>query len=490
VDSGTLAFSVPRGVESTAIAKWNGSDGVKWTVKQLGKPEALEGNETVLTPHVTPGIELAVHLMNSPVGWAQGELVYRGIRTGLNVGDGVVSPRQAMTLATTGEKDEDLSFWVSVSAGTVLTDSPRASMGISIPLDRGSLGLWWPGEPQLDPLPRDELNAVPISREDGVWRIRENTLDATWIDAKLEGLGVCRNLNWRVIGPPSEVFELPLLDSASIFEAPMIRGDVSAVWMQGGSFADIVSNPVKDRLLPRHTAKRTEQSVKGFWRQFSTCDQHPSFGRYAVHRADQSTCAVDGVADVYLVDRCGKLVRISAGSGEQPEHCGMMTDTRFESFAGQSIEVEPLNGAGLKVGPGVTGFLLVPIAQPDVSANDRLVGDWTRFEITEQDFLLTVDGFEQAQNDPVLISVGRGDGGPWLKVNAAGRARAHAHLADFDLSLREVDGERVFLVDAPGCHEKPRILKILPDTEALVLRERLPRERADEIRIRTYTYRR
>jgi len=172
------------------------------------------------------------------------------------------------------------------------------------------------------------------------------------------------------------------------------------------------------------------------------------------------------------------------------EQCGEIDETEFRTPAGRAVAITAEDNGVLRVGPGVTGFFLVPIAPSDVSIDPSLVGPWSQYEISEQDFLVRPDGFEQALNDPVRIAVARGDGGPWLKVNADGRARGRGKFVTFDLTLREIDGEHAFTVDAPGCRDRPRTLRILPDTQALVLQEKIIGEAADEIRIRTYIFRR
>ena len=135
--------------------------------------------------------------------------------------------------------------------------------------------------------------------------------------------------------------------------------------------------------------------------------------------------------------------------------------------------------------------MLVPITAPEATADADLVGDWWTVEISEQDFVNDESGVSIAQNDPVLISVGGREGGPWLTIEARGHAKSVAHLARFDLTLRNGADGVYFEVDAPGCYERPRHLRRMPDqADRLVLEEILPYETPGEFRKRIYTYRR
>ena len=129
------------------------------------------------------------------------ELVHRGIRTGLIIGSGAVSARQAKSVPTTGQDEMDLSYWVTVTAGTVTSDELSASAELSVPLSRLSLGLEWPEVPRLDPVPRSVLDAVPLAPAPISWGIGDESADGAWVDMRLQGLGLCRGLEWRMVGP-------------------------------------------------------------------------------------------------------------------------------------------------------------------------------------------------------------------------------------------------------------------------------------------------
>ena len=77
----------------------------------------------------------------------------------------------------------------------------------------------------------------------------------------------------------------------------------------------------------------------------------------------------------------------------------------------------------------------------------------------------------------------------WAVVNhrGEGSCKSVAHLARFDLTLRNGADGVYFEVDSPGCYEQPRHLRRLPDeADKLVLEEILPYETPGEFRKRIY----
>ena len=490
-DSATLSIDVPTGRSFTAIALWRGSDGVRWAVQPLDVPETLLGREIIIEPDIKPAQELLVQTLNSPVGWMTAELVYRGLRTGLVIGEGHVSPRQGTAVPTLGDVDAELSIWTTILARSTASTQPIGTAGLSIELGRSSLGLQWPDVPQVSPVGRTELDATPLVAGRRTFEFNSVTESNGYYDIQLSALGSCQPLDWRLIAPIGSGLSLPDIYAERIYDAPLLRGRIERVITAGLTLRDMISNPTKPIAYPQKMSQVLGRAVDGYWRRDETCEVDELFGRYAVYRADESQCPIAGTTDTYMVGRCGDLIRTGVGSLEQPEHCGTISPSGFTSYVGQDLDVVELTPAGYTVGAGITGFLVVPIEPPSMTADSQLVGEWFEYEITEQDVLETLDGLDSPQNDPVRIAVGGRRGGPWLTVDASGRARSVGHLARFDLSLRTNGGTDFFEVDAPGCRRHARKLVRLPsDDGALVLTERLPYEAPGEYRTRLYTFRR
>ncbi|MEE2755306.1 MAG: hypothetical protein VYA30_01540 [Myxococcota bacterium] len=490
-DSSTLSIDVPAGVPLTALALWRGPDEFGWTIRQLDLPETLTGREIVLQPDVEPAQELLTQTLNSPVGWMTTELVYRGIRTGLMVGEGHVSPRQGVAVPSLGQDDDDLSFWTHIVARSTASNQPIAAAGLSIEFGRSSLGLEWPAPPQVSPVARTELDATPLPAQGTTFEFDSQPQTDGYYDIHLTALGSCQSLDWRLITPIRNGVSLPEIYGDRIFEAPLIRGRIERVETAGLSLREMISSQTEPMTYPQKMGQVIGRAVQGHWRRDEACEVDALFGRFAIYRADESQCPIAGVSDTYMIGRCGDLIRTGVGSVDQPEHCGAFSATEFVSYVGQALPVVELAPFGYTVGAGVTGFLVVPIEPPSMTADSQLVGEWFEYEITEQDFIEGPDAVDSPQNDPVRIAVGRRKGGPWLTVDASGRARSVGHLARFDLSLR-TDGEKEFFeVDAPGCRRYPRQLVRSPaDDDVLLLTERIPYEVPGEYRQRIYTFRR
>lgn len=487
----SLTVELPARSEAVAIALWTGQGQLRWRVEPLDMPETLQGRVISLTPEVEPRATLITHVNGLPSGWLRTELVYEGIRTGLMVGDGFVSPRQAVGIKTLGAMHPTLSYRISVQSRSAQLDTPLAEMAMSIDLARTSLGIEWPEAPEVTPLLVRPSQALPVAVESSLFQV-SNTVDRThYLDVHLQTLGDCQDFDWRVISPDTEAFKVPEIYAQQIADAPLIRASVARISLSSGRLADVYSGTYASQREPRFWAERFVRRTGGYWRQDSGCTGASLEGRYAVYRADQTDCPIAGVTDLYVIGRCGELIRLESGSIAQTEHCGRFEDNQFISLAAQERSVVEGPEGRLRVGSELTGFVLVPIAAPDVTAGADLVGDWWTVEITEQDFVNDESGGEIAQNDPVLVSVGGREGGPWLTIEARGHAKSVARLARFELTLRNGADGVYFEVDSPGCYEQPRHLRRLPDeADKLVLEEILPYETPGEFRKRIYTYRR
>ena len=488
---GALTVELPTGSKGVAVALWRSQGQLRWRVEPLDMPENLQGRVISLTPEVEPRATLVTHVNGLPSGWLRAEMVYEGIRTGLMVADGYVSPRQAVGIKTLGAADPSLSYFITVQSRSTELEQPSAEMSMSIDLARTSLGIEWPSAPEVAPLLVGASEALPAAIESSLFRVSNPVERTHYLDIRLQTLGDCQAFDWRIISPDSKSFIVPEIYAQQITDAPLIRASVARIELSNGDLADLYSGGYSSRWEPRFWAERYVRRVGGYWRKDNTCSNALLEGRYAVYRADQTDCPIAGVTDQYVIGRCGDLVRVDTGSIEQVEHCGRFENTQFFSLSGQARTVEEESAQLLRVGSELTGFVLVPITDPEVTADTDLVGDWWTVEITEQDFVDAESGEPIAQNDPVLISVGGREGGPWLTIKASGHAKSVAHLARFDMSLRNAPDGLYFEIDAPGCYARPRHLRRLPDqADRLVLEEILPYESPGEFRRRIYTYRR
>ena len=199
---------------------------------------------------------------------------------------------------------------------------------------------------------------------------------------------------------------------------------------------------------------------------------------------------MDGTTDIYLIDRCGSLIRIERGSRTLKEYCGDIAENLFSPLQGRELGIEQLDDGTLRFGTGFTAVDFVPMDSDDVSLDSTWLGHWYRYEITEQDFLLSNDGLETAQNDPVRIAVGGADGGPWLYVGPQGGGVSRARFGQFSFTISGSEFSRKLHVEAQGCQNKPRDMDVFFEEGALVFHERIFSDRNDEFRLRVYRFQR
>ena len=168
-------------------------------------------------------------------------LSIEGIRTGLMVGDGFVSPRQAVGIKTLGATHPKLSYRISVQSRSAQLDTPLAEMAMSIDLARTSLGIEWPKAPEVTPLLVRPSQALPVAGESSLFQV-SNTVDRThYLDVHLQTLGDCQDFDWRVISPDTEAFKVPEIYAQQIADAPLIRASVARISLSSGRLADVYS---------------------------------------------------------------------------------------------------------------------------------------------------------------------------------------------------------------------------------------------------------
>jgi len=489
-DGDPETIEVPRGHTLTAVAVWEDEGEIRWTIRDLGFAAELDGHRTVLKPTVRPESELVVHVEPGPAGWMTAELVYRGIRTGLSVGEGRVDASVATVVATTGTDDPDLSLWIHVRATELSPETRTYTIGASVPMNRSSVALPWIDQFEFSPPIRGVEAALPIESSGSVWSVDTLGEQAQLFEVSLEALGVCREVNWQVTGPMAGDTVLPTLDTENVLSAPLIRAHIQSVERQGLDWDTWVSQAISPDQLPRYTGLARNSGTVGYWRRARQCDNHPDQGLYAAYPLDNPDCKVDGTTDVYLIDRCGAVVRIKPGTRGLDEMCGEVSERLFSPLQGAERGIEQLDGGILRIGQGFTAVDLVPLSSAQSPAPTEWRGHWFRYEMTEQDFLLGDDGLEIAQNDPVRIAVGGAEGGPWLHIRADGHGQSTARFATFDFVFTGESPSTGVKVVAPGCQSKDRHMQIFEEGESLAFYEKIFAERSDEFRLRIYRFQR
>ncbi len=484
-----LEFNVPRGVPLTAIALWKNEVPLRITVESIGLAEDLQGHNLAISPSIPLDGQMPIQILNPPTGWMDAELVYAGLRTGLNVGGGRVGPGRAATIPITRRVDA-LSLWITATSRAVSDETPRYSIEASVGVERPSIALSWIEEPDVNPRPRSIDESFPLVRDPETWSVNTSSHhEASWFDVRLRGLGLCRPVAWRVIGAPKDTFTLPQVAGVDPLEAPLIRAELASVHTVGLDLSSMLLGPFDETLIATRTPQRARTISRDYYRgALSSCDEESPFaGLYSLYRSD-ATCTVDGVGTSYLIDRCGHLIELR-GVKESMEVCGQFNGESFDSLGRAGLGYTVEEGGTIFLGLGDANVRLVPVKEADPALIPRgILGPWQRYEITEQDFLRLHADNSIPTDDPVRIASGDASGGPWLDVKATGHSEMRTAFMTMEVTAQE-DEEGLYLgVIHPGCEERPRFLRVVDMEGLLELHEEVPGASDDEFKIRVYRF--
>jgi hypothetical protein len=435
---------------------------VGMTYRRILKASNWMGAGLALVPDIPVDGRVDVQVQSPPAGWATVELTIDGIRTGLILGEGLVSPQDVIRVRRpTLETIPDAGLWIS-------THAPSADVDVHLPLDTDAAAITWPEPSELSPRPGPIDAGSLLTREQPLrWPAQ-----AGLMRLRLEVSDGCQQAEWQIVAPADRgLLEWPVVDGRDPLTQPALRGVWQIEAAEGISYSERLNGSEGPaRLLPQRTRRRTVHRVEGTWRGATErCTPHPAQGRYFVHRQDEAACAMGDDAPSLVVDRCGHLLPDPA----DPTLCGQIFDMNAE-LAGRREPVRADDGDWL------LGDLwrLMPVATDGAMPPPEMLGDWHRAQVTEQQRAIGGDGGPGVAEAPAFrLAVGAPQEGPWARMDAAGRLTITLSRRALEARLLNYDGAIArFAILGGACREQPRTATGRLRDGELIIEEWLPDE--------------
>lgn len=432
---------------------------VGMTYRRILNASNWEGLGLALVPDIPVDATIDVQVTATPTGWAAVELTIDGVRTGLLLGEGLVSTRDAIRVPRpTLETIPGGGLWISARA-------PDAAVDVHLPLDTPSAAVDWPAtiEPSPRPGPVDAGSLLTRDQplrwpaQPGLMRLHLDTSDG------------CRAETWEIVAPAEPgLLEWPVVPGDDPLIRPSLRGAWQIEAADGLDYADRLSGADgPERLLPQRIRRRTRRRVEGTWRGASErCDPHPAQGRYFVLPQSAGACTPGDTAPSLVVDRCGHLIPTPA----DPQLCGQILSEAV-TLAGRRQPIEAVEDGWLL---GDRWRLLAPTAA-GTAPPPEMIGEWYRAQVSEQPRATASDGGPGIAEAPaVRLAVGNPAAGPWARLDGAGRLTITLARGGIEARLTDYDGAVArFTILGGTCDEARSATGRVADGQ-LIIEEWLP----------------
>ncbi|MEE2785760.1 MAG: hypothetical protein VX589_00375 [Myxococcota bacterium] len=483
-------FQIPQDIPGSLIAYWpvyNG--GPHLGLKALPAAGEVEGRAISVGPNLALDREVPLLVDRSPNGWMKAELVFDGIRTGIDVVEGLVGPSKARAIPAhpTGE-DFGLSWWITLHARENLPSPSVLATELEIPFFRSPVALRWAERADVDPPLRSFEEAVhhDINEQKLVWS--EAATTASWLRLGFEALGTCQETNVQLLGPTGDLAHIPSATIDRLRDAPWVRVSVDAVHRLPWDWSRFLGWGSLGLDIPRYLSVDEHHRLEGFWQLKESCSEgHPLEGLYSGF--EMGDCRRLAPKARYLIDGCGHLINLTPMIGRDG-FCGRFDGSSFRQRSGGQVSFRTDESGLIHLGDEEAGLILRMAPKSDTAIPRFVLGAWSRYEGTEQEAKVENGRILGGINQPVRIAYGHAEPEAWLEANADGRIHVRAKFIDAPgVIVRRGEGFGVSLYGT-GCADTPRILDVDQNEQGLLLTEEVPTEDPTVIRIRRFQFRR
>ncbi len=435
-------------------------------LRRIRRVEADSNRTLALGEEIALSSGLLVEVPRLPAGAVSAELTLGGLRTGLRVGASIAEPGVVARLPRADEAHEELGLWLRAEARRV-GGVVEASSAVHLPIDAQQAVLAWLPALQTSPRPGPRESAGLVRRvgEAVIW---SGVDAASLMRLELEGTDGCRRARWTVVtDAAAEGLSLPKPVDQDPLSLPLIRARTEVIELSGIEYQELIGRaafpPVE---LPLRSPRVRRRAVEGFWRGGSSdCEASDLRGRYALH--EPAVCRRGVSAPTVVVDHCGVL--LPSPQAARIIGCGHLEDGALVTEdARVPIEVEE----GVIVVGTRPQLRLVPLEDgPGDPPGPDVVGSWYRVQVREQRRRVEDGVATVGLGEVVTRFTGGPEAGPWLEVDAAGRATFAAGELSFEGVVRVSEAGRRLIVRPSGCEGEERSFAISVAAEGLRLTE-------------------